>query len=96
MKRPNTNRSIETYQEQIDIIRKGGFNPIAVCQLFFEDTFVFETNAEAIDAYNKLENCGDQSLIGWWHGFDEFEQIVSEYENENPDFYVNIFWLNRA
>lgn len=95
MKHPNTDRSIETYQEQIDIIRKAGFNPIAVCQMLHEDTFVFETCAEAHDAHNKLENCDDSLVVGWWYGLDEFEQVVFEYELENPDVYVNIFWLNR-
>lgn len=60
----NHGQSLSDFEESMDKIRNAGFNPIAVSQLYLEDTFVFETNEEASNAYKKLERDENKSWIG--------------------------------
>jgi len=64
----NTNRTLESFNESLNIIKEHGFNPIAVAQMYFEDTFVFETEEEANKAHSKLENIEKSKVVGWWYG----------------------------
>ena len=94
----NTNRELSTYQESIDIIRKHGFNVIAVAQMYFEDTFAFETAEEAKKAYHALERDEDEKWIGkacgWWNSREEFLNHIKEYEEaEGAISKVKIYWL---
>lgn len=87
----NVNRDLESFQEEVDLIREYGFRPIAVAQMMHEDTFVFETNEEALRAHLLLEqNLG--LLQGWWYGQYEFEKTVTAYEKQMK-VSVRIFWL---
>jgi hypothetical protein len=89
----NHNQKVLDFQDDINIILKAGFKPIAVSQLYLEDTFVFETSAEAKSAYNLLENSSSPKLFGWWYGKKDFLKTVEEYENEYK-IKVLIHWLN--
>lgn len=89
----NHNRTLSSFEEQLSIIKEHGFNPIAVSQLYLEDTFVFKTNKEAKEAFNMLENIEESKLVGWWYGKKEFEKVVDEYEKEDPEYKVLIYWL---
>jgi hypothetical protein len=94
----NHNRPLSDFQESIDILRKYGYKPIAVTQMQFEDTFVFETPEEALHAYNKFEKNPDMDsndrLAGWWYGRTDFIQAVHEYENdEHTTSKVLIHWI---
>lgn len=92
----NHNRPLKDFQKSIDIIKKEGFNPIAVSQLYFEDTFVFETSEEGLKGYNLLEKDHKLRVVGWWYGKEEFLKTVEEYETENNGFSkVLIHWLNK-
>jgi hypothetical protein len=92
----NHNRSVEDFRKQISILRKHGYNPIAVSQMICEDVFVFETPEEAQRAAQELEFNDDESknkLQAWWYGRDEFLITVQEYEEQWPDCKVLIHWL---
>ena len=91
----NHDREVQDFQEQINIIRNAGFKPIAVSQMYFEDTFVFEKSDEANKAYKQLEDCDDTKVVGWWYGKGDFEKAVKEYENENDGYSkVRVHWLD--
>jgi hypothetical protein len=85
---------LKEFQEQINIILQYGFKPIAVSQIYFEDTFVFETNKEAKKAFETLENCEDYKVVGWWYGKKEFKKFVKEYEKKFEGYKVLIHWLD--
>ncbi len=89
----NHDNDLEDFQEQLEIIRNAGFKPIAVSQMYLEDTFVFETPEEATEAYNQLEDCENGKLAGWWYGKEEFEKSVKEHES-NLGVKVLVHWLN--
>lgn len=89
----NTDRELSTFDEPLAIIRKHGFKPIAVAQMYFEDTFVFETEEESVEAFEKLENIEESEVQGWWYGREEFLKYVEEYEREDDGSKVLIYWL---
>lgn len=94
MKRHNNHRrKFSSFDAQLRIIRNRGFNPIAVSQLYCEDTFVFNTDEEAEAAYQLLE-VTDKQIDGWWYGYKSFIAAVHKYECELPTSKVKIFWLN--
>ena len=91
----NHYRPLSDFQEYIDIMRKNGHNPIAVSQLYCEETFVFETIHEAdqvllVFDYNKSPT---ECSFGWWYGKDDFMDTVNKYEQESKDYKVLIHWL---
>jgi hypothetical protein len=47
----NHHRKLEDFSYELEIIRKNGFKPIAVTQMYLEDTFVFKTKKEANNAF---------------------------------------------
>jgi hypothetical protein len=92
----NHDRPYNDFAEKVIVIRKKGFKPIAVSQMLLEDTFVFETAKEALEAYNTFE-CDDKGkwigkIQGWWYGKKDFEKSVEKYENDN-NLKVRIHWL---
>ena len=87
----NHNRELDSFTEQIEIIKNAGFKPIGVSQMYFEDTFIFETNKEAKEAYNKLEL--NNLVSGYWYGKDDFNKEVLDYENNDGYSKVKIYWL---
>ena len=92
----NHKRPVEDFKEQIQIIKDNGFNPIGVSQVYFEDSFIFNTAKEAKLAYNLLEQ--DKFLVtGWWYSKKQFEKIVNIYEKDsledNDPIKVLIHWL---
>lgn len=92
----NHRRTLETFEEQIKILRDHGYNPLAVSQMLHEDVFVFATEEEAIDASNELEFNLDESknkLQAWWYGLEYFKETVLSYESEWK-CRVRIYWLD--
>ena len=94
----NHNRPLSDFQSDIDKLKANGYNPIAVSQMYFEDTFVFETNEEATKAYRQFERDEKEEwigeIVGWWHGKEDFEKVVKEYETENDGYSkVLVHWL---
>jgi hypothetical protein len=95
----NHDRTLSDFQNSIDIIIKAGFKPIAVTQMYLEDTFVFKTSEEANKAYKTLERGDNEKFIGkvvgWWYGEDDFKKTVEEYETENNGYSkVKIYYIN--
>lgn len=89
---------LSDFQSNIDKLKENGFNPIAVSQMYFEDTFVFETEEEAKKAYQQFETDENEKWIGdisgWWYGKEDFIKTVKEYETENDGYSkVLIHWL---
>ena len=94
----NHDRMLSEFQSNIDKLKENGFNPIAVSQMYFEDTFVFETEEEAKKAFQQFEIDENEKWIGdisgWWYGREDFLKTVKEYETENDGYSkVLIHWL---
>ena len=91
MQKYNHKRTLESFQEEIDIIKTAGFNPIGVSQLICETTFIFETEAEALEAYEVLEKT-NHSIMAWWYSKEQFLFYIEEY---GADFgtKVLVYWL---
>lgn len=94
----NHDRMLSEFQSNIDKLKENGFNPIAVSQMYFEDTFVFETEEEAKKAFQQFEIDENEKWIGdisgWWYGKEDFIKTVKEYETENDGYSkVLIHWL---
>lgn len=89
----NHNRPLESFQDDLEVIRQAGFKPIAVTQMYFEDTFVFETEEEANQAFTVLET-SQNKVCGWWHGREDFLKSVKGYE-EDAGYKVSVLihWL---
>ena len=95
----NHDRPLSDFKRQISLITNGGFKLIAVSQMYFEDTFVFETQEEADRAYKTFEDCGvkklSQKAVGWWYGKEDFIKEVETYETDNNGYSkVLIHWLD--
>ena len=94
----NTDRTLESFNEQLTILRENGYNPIAVSQMYFEDTFVFETKEEADRGYLQFERDKNEKwigeVVGWWYSKEDFLKAVKEYEEESEfDSTPITFWL---
>jgi hypothetical protein len=94
----NHDRMLSEFQSNIDKLKENGFNTIAVSQMYFEDTFVFETEEEAKKAFQQFEIDENEKWIGdisgWWYGKEDFIKTVKEYETENDGYSkVLIHWL---
>ena len=94
----NHDRPLSDFQEELTIIRNAGFNPIGVSQLYFEDTFIFETEEESKRAYRRLERDSEGrflgDVVGWWHGEKDFKDAVRKYESENDGYSkVRTYWF---
>lgn len=77
----NHDRPLSSFDESLILIKSYGFNPIGVSQIYFEDTFIFETQEEAESAFQKLEK--ELGLIqGWFYSKENFEKDKIKYENE--------------
>jgi len=90
----NHDRPLSDFQDKIDIIKKAGFNPIGVSQMFLEDVFIFETNEEAKRAFKELEveEVDDMCVVGWWHDKESFLKEAKEYQERNR-MKVRVYWL---
>lgn len=64
----------------LEIIRANGFNPIAITIMICEETFVFETEAEAHAASESVK-----TNEGWWYGLDgkyPWAETLKEYRKK--------------
>jgi hypothetical protein len=91
----NHNKTLSDFQSDIDKLKENGYNPIAVSQIYLENTFVFETSNEANKAYQQFEKSRkEEKIVGWWYGKEDFEKAVKEYETENDGYSkVLVYWL---
>lgn len=65
----------------LDVIRKHGYNPIAITTIICEETFIFKTDEEASKAYEDLEiNKG--VVDGWWYGEEKFKEEHKTLDNK--------------
>ena len=72
---------LEDFKEILDIIRNHGFNPIGISQMAGYDTVIFNTDAEALNGYEKLE-VEEKKLFLNWYGKEQWVIDVEEYEKE--------------
>lgn len=94
----NHKRDLKSFEQELDLIRSNGFNPIGVSQMMMEDTFIFETDEEAEKAFELLEKNrrgkgSGKKVVGWWYGKDSFLKEKEKYENEYSDTTVLVHWL---
>lgn len=95
----NHKRPLSDFCGALCEIQMAGFNPIAVTQLYFEDTFVFSTDVEALNAYKEMEENKARPrykrVVGWWLGLKDFKESVRIYETMSSfaPIKVKIYWL---
>ncbi len=86
-KKYNTDTSVS-----LDHLREHGLNPIAITQLYLEETFVFNTPEEADKGYELLEK--ELSLVsGWWYDKEKFTEVYDAYCVE-MDYSPKIYYLD--
>lgn len=68
-------------------IQAAGFKPIAITIMLVEETFVFQTEQESIDAFNHFKHHPEFSNEGWWYSNKQFVKAWNKYKRE---FYGNI------
>lgn len=78
----------------IKILKDHGFNPIAITIIMCEETFVFETEEEAIRAHNEFENNPKHNIViqGWWYNRESFKKAVQDYIKKT-EYIPKIYWL---
>lgn len=67
-----------------DAMRNAGFELKAFSVMMCEDTFYFETEDEAEDAWNYFEN-GENATgeyVGFWYSIEDVEKNKEEYKEE--------------
>lgn len=89
----NHNRPLSYFSDDLNKLRAAGYNPIAVTQLYCEESFVFETTSEALEALLVFNKSEKECHHGWWYGKEEFVKSVENYEQQYPDTKVLIYWL---
>lgn len=92
----NHNKDFSHFQKYLDLLLFKGYKPIAVSQIYMEDTYVFETAEEAKQAYNEFERSIEGKwigeIMGWWYGKETFLEAVKDYEEEYKEE-LSIYWL---
>ena len=90
-------------QKEIELLRKHGFNPIAATKIFFEYTYIFETDEEALSAYEQFEKkyqgmgCidrDDNCIIAFWYGIDNFHKTLKDTMKERSYKELEVIYLN--
>lgn len=83
--------------ELLKEIQAAGFNPIAITVMICEETFVFETEAEAIAAHKAMD-----TNEGWWYGLDgkypwkkTWEDYVRDHYEGDETKASKVYWLNK-
>jgi hypothetical protein len=81
---------IDLYNYTLKTLYKYGHYPIGITTMMCENTFIFETENEAIKAHKELES--EESIIskeeivqGWWYSKEEWSDIHKEYIKEMYD-----------
>lgn len=79
---------------------KAGYNPILVSpSMMLEEVYVFETELESKEAYNKFE-LSNRSIQAWWYSLDDFIPELKKYEKDinniygHNDFQINLYPIN--
>lgn len=83
---------LEDFDKGISIIKNAGFNPIAVTQMYCEETFVFETTDEANRAYHALDATKPAKISAYWYGREAFSEAKKEYEQDAQNNLL-VYWL---
>lgn len=80
--------------KSIQILKQFGFKPIAITVMMFEETFVFETEEEALIAHDEFENNPTHNIViqGWWYDREGFKKSVEKYIEKFQSIPV-IYWL---
>lgn len=70
-------------KENIKLIISKGYKLIGYTQMYFEETYVFETEEDAIKAYNEFEQTTDGdwigNIVGWWLSLEQYDNNIKEY-----------------
>ena len=70
-----------------------GFKPIGMTVMMCEETFIFKSHVEALDAFEKFKPSG------WWYGYPEFLDAERQYKKDLSDFGIydyelDILWFD--
>lgn len=68
--------------ELLKSILDNGFKPIATTTMLCEPTFVFETDKERDEAWNRFKD--EFNCEGWWYSLenDEWKNALTQYAND--------------
>jgi hypothetical protein len=91
----------DTRERQLDKIAKKfrdfftsqGYNLIGFCNFLLENTFIFETAAEATKAHKEFEK-DKKEIVGWWYGQADFANARLHYESKWEEIIV-VWFDNR-
>lgn len=79
------------WTEEVQILKKWGYRPIGITQMYFETTFIFQGPQEANNAYEKLER--QLGVVdGWWYSLGDFHK-AQEWYKETWGHYPDVVWL---
>ena len=94
--RHHMTRELDSFADELAVLRNHGYNPIAVTQTELEDTFVFESQQEANDAYTELVS-EKKLLDGYFYGRKKFMKVKEElegfYSTPTDKVILKTFWL---
>jgi hypothetical protein len=81
--------------KSIQVLKQFGFKPIAITVMMCEETFIFETEEEALRAHDEFEHHPKHNIViqGWWYGREDFKKSVEEYIEKFQSSPV-IYWIN--
>jgi hypothetical protein len=89
----NHNRPLSDFQDDIDLLKSNGFNPIGVSQMYMFEVFIFNTQKEANEAYEEMEVKKQEMSAYFWEKKD-FLKKAKRYEKEISSK-VRIHWLKK-
>jgi len=78
----------------IATLKQFGFNPIAITTMLFEETFVFETEEEALRAHDEFEHHPKHGIViqGWWYDRIGFQKALEDYGLKFKTIHA-IYWI---
>jgi hypothetical protein len=85
----NHNRPLSDFQEDIDLLKLNGFNPIGVSQMYMFEVFIFNTEEEAERAYQEMDVKRGEIVAYFWEKKD-FLKEVERYENYDKENQVRV------
>jgi len=74
--------NLKAYTNQIELLKRIGYEIVAIAIMHGENAYFFKNEAIAIKAHQHFEGNGDNSISGYWYGIEELEKVEDEYYME--------------
>ncbi|QQR76944.1 hypothetical protein IPJ63_01650 [Candidatus Nomurabacteria bacterium] len=83
MEENNIPQDLRKYYFDLEVLKTHDYKPVAVTTMMCENTFVFETEDEAIRAFEQFEkHPSGEYISGWWYSRESFDSSIKEYAKE--------------